>query len=73
MPKKPKVVFAEMWINPCSNMKHLSHHVWDRRETDAANARYLELADVALRDVALKKMKSVVTDQFVLPEVIDEG
>ena len=66
MPKKPKVILAEMWINPRSNMKHLSHHVWDRRDTDAANARYLELADVAL------KMKSAVVDQFVVPEVIDE-
>ncbi len=67
MPKKPKVILAEMWINPRSNMKHLSHHVWDRRDTDAANARYLELADVAL------KMKSALVDQFVVPEVIDEG
>ena len=71
MPKKSKVVLAEMWINPHSNMKHLSHHVWDRRDTDAANARYLELADVALRDVA-QKMKSAIVDQFVVPEVIDE-
>jgi hypothetical protein len=71
MPKKPKVVLPEMWVNPHSNMKHLSHHVWDRRDTDAANARYLELADVALRDVALK-MKSAIVDQFVVPEVIDE-
>ncbi len=67
MPKKPKIVLAEMWINPRSNMKHLSHHVWDRRDTDAANARYLELADVAL------KTKSAIVDQFVVPEVIDEG
>lgn len=66
MPKKPKVVLAEMWINPRSNMKHLSHHVWDRRDTDTANARYLELADVALRT------KSAIVDQFVVPKVIDE-
>ena len=72
MPKKPKVVLAEMWINPRSNMKHLSHHVWDRRDTDVANARYLELADVALRDVALRTKRAFV-DQFVVPEVIDEG
>ena len=72
MPKKPKIVLPakivlpEMWINPHSNLKHLSHHVWDRRDTDAANARYLELADVALR------IKSTLADQFVVPAVIDE-
>jgi hypothetical protein len=72
MPKKPKVVLPEMWINPRSNMRHLSHHAWDRRDADAANARYLELADVALRDVALRTKRAFV-DQFVVPEVIDEG
>jgi hypothetical protein len=66
MPKKPKVVLAEMWINPRSNLKHLSHHAWDRRDTDAANARYLELADVALRE------KGTNVDQFAVPEAIDE-
>jgi hypothetical protein len=66
MPKKPKVVLPEMWINPHSNLKHLSHHVWDRRDTDAANARYLELADVALKE------KSTVVDQFVVPEITEE-
>jgi hypothetical protein len=66
MPKKPKVVLPEMWINPHSNLKHLSHHVWDRRDTDAANVRYLELADVALKE------KSTVVDQFVVPEITEE-
>jgi hypothetical protein len=65
MPKKPKVVPPEMWINPHSNLKHLSHHSWDRRDTDAANARYLELAEVALKE------KSMVVDQFV-PEFTEE-
>jgi hypothetical protein len=66
MPKKPKIILPEMWINPHSNLKHLSHHVWDRRDTDAANARYLELADVALKE------KSTVVDQFVVPEITEE-
>ena len=66
MPKKTKAVLAEMWINPLSNLKQLSHHVWDRRDTDAANARYLELADVALR------VKGTVADQFVVPEITGE-
>jgi hypothetical protein len=66
MPKKPKVLLPEMWINPHSNLKHLSHHVWDRRDTDAANARYLELADVVLKE------KSTVVDQFVVPEITEE-
>jgi hypothetical protein len=64
MPKNPKVILPEMWINPRSNLKHLSHHSWDRRNTDAANARYLELADVAL------KAKGAVADQFAVPELI---
>jgi hypothetical protein len=66
MSKKSKAVPAEMWINPHSNLKELSHHSWDRRDTDASNARYLELADVALR------VKGTVADQFVVPEIIGE-
>ena len=66
MPKKPKIILAEMWINPHSNLKQLSHHSWDRRDTDTANARYLELADVAL------KVKGTVADQFVVPEMTGE-
>jgi hypothetical protein len=38
-----------MWINPNSNLNGGHHIVWDRRKTDVGNARYLELADVALR------------------------
>jgi hypothetical protein len=39
---------AAMWINPRSNLNGGGHIAWDRRKTDAGNARYLELADVAL-------------------------
>ena len=37
-----------LWINPHSNLNGGGHIAWDRRKTDARNARYLELADVAL-------------------------
>jgi len=38
---------AAMWINP--RLKNGWGHVaWDRRKTDLGNARYLELAEVAL-------------------------
>jgi hypothetical protein len=38
-----------MWINPHSNLNGGRHIAWDRRKTDGGNARYLELADVALK------------------------
>jgi hypothetical protein len=37
-----------MWINPHSNLNGRPFE-WDRRETDVNNARYLELAEIALR------------------------
>lgn len=37
-----------MWISPYSNL-NVRTIEWDRRVTDANNARYLELAEVALR------------------------
>jgi hypothetical protein len=52
-----------MWINPNSILSR-GHIVWDRRKTDATNARYLDLAEVALRvkmaepEEPLKKPKS---------------
>jgi hypothetical protein len=49
MPRKPKPHVEQVWINPTSNFKHFGHHAWDRRSTDAPNAHFLELADVALR------------------------
>ena len=53
MPRKSKPHVEQVWINPTSNFKHFGHHTWDRRRTDAPNAHFLELADVALR---LKKV-----------------
>jgi hypothetical protein len=38
-----------MWINPHSNLSGGHHTAWDHRKTDVGNARYLELAEVALR------------------------
>jgi hypothetical protein len=37
----------EMWINPHSNLNRRPIE-WDRRQTDVNNARYLELAEIAL-------------------------
>jgi hypothetical protein len=48
MPRKPKTKVAGMWINPNSILSR-GHIVWDRRKTDFMHARYLDLADVALR------------------------
>lgn len=48
MPRKSKPPVPQVWVNPTSNFKHFGHQAWDRRSTDAPNARFLELADVAL-------------------------
>jgi len=40
---------SAMWINSHSNLNGGRHIAWDRRKTDGGNARYLELADVALK------------------------
>jgi hypothetical protein len=47
MSKKRKTSKA-MWINPHSNLNSRPIE-WDRRQTDASNARYLELAEIALK------------------------
>jgi hypothetical protein len=57
MPRRRKTDVDKMWINPCSNFGH--PHEWDRRSTDASNARYLELADVALRPKPPGKSEAV--------------
>jgi hypothetical protein len=49
MTHKPKDESNEVWVNPRSNFFKSGHQAWDRRSLDASNARYLELADVALR------------------------
>jgi hypothetical protein len=46
---KKRKTDAAMWINPKSNLNGGRHIAWDRRETDKGNARFLELADVALK------------------------
>ena len=40
---------AAIWINPHSTLNGGQHIAWDRRKTDGGNARYLDLADVALK------------------------
>jgi hypothetical protein len=46
MSKRRKTSKA-MWINPHSNL-NVRRIEWDRRQTDANNVRYLELAEIAL-------------------------
>src|SRR4029077_630849 len=56
---------AAMWINPRSNLNGGRHIAWDRRKTDVGNARYLELAEVALRPQtanAIETIASVASD-----------
>jgi len=48
MRRKPKTEVAEMWINPNSTLSR-GYVAWDRRKTDSMNARYLDLAEVALK------------------------
>jgi len=48
MARRPKTKVAGMWINPHSILGR-GHIPWDRRQTDAMNARYLDLAEIALR------------------------
>src|SRR5689334_1834154 len=69
---------AAMWINP--RLKNgWGHIAWDRRKTDAGNARFLELADVALNpktanpsetrsSVAANDGEAASSDQSCSPE-----
>jgi len=45
---KTRKTTKAMWINPHSNIKGRPIE-WDRRATDVNNARYLELAEIALK------------------------
>jgi hypothetical protein len=60
---KKRKTDAAMWINPQSNLNGGRHIAWDRRETDKGDARFLELADVALNPKKANpaKAKSLVT------------
>jgi hypothetical protein len=42
-----------MWINPHSTLSR-GYIPWDRRQADAMNARYLDLAEIALRAAKAK-------------------
>jgi hypothetical protein len=66
MPRRSKAILAEVWINPRSNFVHLGHQAWDRRSTDTSNARFLELADVALRT------NGKAADEMDAPKVAEE-
>jgi hypothetical protein len=66
MPRPSKAIVPEVWINPRSNFVHFGHQTWDRRSTDASNARYLELADVALRP------NGKAADKMDAPKVAEE-
>jgi len=55
---KKRKTEAAMWINPQSNLNGGRHIAWDRRETDKGDARFLELADVALRHTKASPAKA---------------
>lgn len=48
MPRKPKTEVPGIWVNPNSTLSR-GHIAWDRRKRDAVSARYLDLAEIALR------------------------
>jgi hypothetical protein len=48
MPRRPKTEVPGMWINPNSTLSR-GHIAWDRHKKDAVSARYLDLAEIALR------------------------
>jgi len=54
--RKRKTEVAGMWINPNSTLGK-GHIAWDRRKTDAVNARFLDLAEVALRTTFIEPQK----------------
>jgi hypothetical protein len=53
MSRRPKPEVAGMWINPHSILSK-GHTTWDRRQADAMNTRYLDLAEIALRAAMAK-------------------
>lgn len=53
MSSRPKPAVAGMWINPHSTLSR-GYIPWDRRQADAMNARYLDLAEIALRAAKAK-------------------
>jgi len=58
MSSRPKPEVAEMWINPHSTLSR-GYATWDRRQADTMNARYLDLAEIALRAEVAKPQASL--------------
>jgi hypothetical protein len=67
MSKRRKTSKA-MWINPHSNIAGRPVE-WDRRETDVNNARYLELADIALSPPKSNSKKAAVIQESPTQQV----
>jgi hypothetical protein len=63
MPDKPKSESSDVWINPRSNIFRTGHQAWDH-SVEASDARYLELADVALRSTKLIAPVASVPDSL---------
>jgi hypothetical protein len=51
-----------MWINPNSTLSS-GYTTWDRRQADAMNARYLDLAEIALRAEMAKPQAPLTKDK----------
>jgi hypothetical protein len=62
MRKRLKTEVAGMWINPNSTLSR-GHIAWDRRKTDSMNARYLDLAEVALRTKTAQRQEPVIESE----------
>jgi len=60
---KGRKISNAMWINPHSNIRGRPIE-WDRRATDVNHARFLDLAEIALRP---KKANSKNTPAAQLP------
>ena len=68
MSRRPKPEVAAMWINPHSTLSS-GYITWDRRQTDAMNARYLDLAEIALRAEMAKPQAPVTKPKSFIPFV----
>ena len=62
MSRRPKPEVAGMWINPNSTLSS-GYTTWDRRQADAMNARYLDLAEIALRAEMAKPQAPLTKDK----------
>ncbi|HEY6182515.1 MAG TPA: hypothetical protein VIW67_09730 [Terriglobales bacterium] len=66
MRRKRKPEVGKMWINPNSTLSR-GYVAWDRRKTDSMNARYLDLAEVALRTKTAQRREPAIQSESRKP------